>query len=92
MALTEKQREKVQVCVKHRLVMWKEWEMKKWQREQMPRKWMGKRCEEDRNYDEGWHKRRPRQNGRRMETKSNRKKELKTAEHSERKVKGRKDN
>ena len=27
------------------------WQMKKWQREQMPRKWRGNGCEEDRNCD-----------------------------------------
>ena len=31
--------------------MHKEWEMKNWQREQMPRKWRGKGSEEDRHCD-----------------------------------------
>ena len=31
--------------------MWKEWEMKKWQSEQMPKQWRGNGGEEDRNSD-----------------------------------------
>ena len=36
--------------------MWKAWEMNSWQREQMPRKWRGKRGEEDRDCDGGLRK------------------------------------
>ena len=73
--------------------MWKEWEMKNWQREQMPRKWRGKGGEEHRNCDgmtalrdtwKEWEK-----NGEKMQQK-----ELETAdrERNDRKVAARKNN
>ena len=39
----------------HGLVMWEKWEMKNWQREEMPREWRGNGGEEDRNCDGGLH-------------------------------------
>ena len=49
------------------MVMWKEWEMKTWQKEQTPRKWKSNGGEEDLNCDGGLHSKLPRKSGRRME-------------------------